>query len=156
MKKIILISLLAGASLMFSGCAGGKIEPGLSTNEVKVVSRGENNYNFRWFGSPYIDSQSANNEFKKVFHTVAKVGNSKGQRYFAIVNKNFNNLSGYPINNWYAFSQLTSIYKKGHFWSSFSRSLSKIRKPNVNVVYFKTRPKGLFVWNVQNTLSQTY
>lgn len=156
MKNFVKLLLIGTSAIYLSGCAGGKPVPGLSDKKVHVRQESPVKYNFHWYGKPYNSSTEAEKTYKKVFHKIAQVGQTKGYPYFAVVNDNFNNLSGYPINSWRAFSQLTSIYKKDHFWASFDENLADLNKPGIDIIYLKNRPKGLFVWNTANTFSSTY
>jgi len=90
-----------------------------------------------------------------MFNVVSDYGLKNGYSYMAMVNKQFNNLSGYPINSWSAMKQFIDLYHTKHYRVSFYKQLNAGNQPAFKVVYFKERPKGMFVWDLKQLKTDT-
>ena len=161
MKAIKYFVMVISAVFLFAGCGGNQVKvPGNENSKIRV-SKEENLYIFYWNYNPYKgmrqekSSESVKETYKKVFHEITTVGLKQGYSYAAIVNNQFNNLSGYPINDWNAMSKFIDLYGKKHYKVSFSKALAKVRRPEIKVIYFKKRPKGMFVWDLKQLKADT-
>ncbi len=159
MKYILLVIT---ALFFLSGCAepSKQIE---TENLPGVESVTENNSHIYTFhGSLKIrganaifgegkPSETLKNAMKPVFYSIAKFGLSKNYRYMAVVNDRFNNLSGYPVNSWKALESYMKLYGTKHYRPSITDKggIESHGRASVKVVYFKKRPKGLFLWDLK-------
>jgi len=164
MKEIKYIVMVITAAFLFAGCQ--KVQPTVPTISKNVPIEIEKPkdtevYTFTWKGERFKGSRrdgaalSVKKILKPLFHEIAIYGLNNGYSYAAIVNDNFNNLGGYPINSWEALSKFIDLYGFKHFKPSFEKALAHTSVAKVKVVYLKDRPKGLFVWNLKKLKAET-
>ena len=155
MKKVILLVMIALGAIGFSGCAssGAKVKvPSNLGSDFVVLKNGEV---YTISGKKSVKTGAERKaEAIKAIKFAKKLGRSKGYKYMAIVNKNLNNLSGYPINNLSSFSKLLELNGKGNNYSKFrfarkgSDYLFHMDYVNLKVMYFKEEMPGLFLWKL--------
>jgi len=155
MKKILVYLMIAIAAIGFSGCAssGTKVKVPSSMGTDFVVLKNGNVYTFA--GKKEVKkTKEIKSEVIKAIYFAKKYGKKNGYRYMAIVNKNINNLAGYPINNVNSFSRLLELngnennYNKFRFSRKGSDYLLHMDYVNLKVVYFKEPMPGLFLWKL--------
>lgn len=81
---------------------------------------------------------------------LAQEGKKNGFKYFAVINKNINNLQGFPItkiNDLHEYCNAYKLYKDADY---FKRRCPNIR--GIKIVYFKKAIPGLPLWNIERVL----
>lgn len=162
MKKILYLIMAVVISALVSGCASPGIEVKVPNAEHKIeIFKKHNVYSFFKYDKSLSlrgregDSLIMKKQFKQVFNIVATLGLSKNYKYMALVNENFNNLSGYPINTWDSMKKFINLYGYKHYQGSFVKSLTSGNNIFLKVVYLKERIPGLFLWNLKKLSRDT-
>ena len=156
MKTIKYFVMVILAAFLFAGCGGNqvKVPAGMKKPDNFYISKKENFYEFYW-GTSVAKKSNMISKYGRMFNIIADYGLKNGYSYMAMVSKQFNNLSGYPINSWTAMKQFIDIYHTKHYNVSFYKQLNAGNQPVFKVVYFKTRPKGIFVWDLKQLKADT-
>ena len=167
MKKTLLYAILVSlATLVISGCttAGQYIKPqgakGLSVYKynngiVEFYDMRKRNTN----GDSIEDIMVSS--LKYTLHKASRYGLDHGYRYMALVNTNINNLAGSPINTWQNLKTLIELNKKGHFRSYVFKEgnddaiATDDERAQLKVFYFKNRPSGMFLWDLNKLYNDT-
>lgn len=149
MKKF-LYSLIILMTLLFSGCATGKLVS---------VPNNPNDQDIRIFqtNSGYVVFENKSSYGDKPYKTHIQIMDSivlfaktNNYKYFGFVNEEINNLNGFPVNTYFAFRKYMipegGYHKNGKgnqsYWGpSFMR---------YEVMYFKEKQQGLFLYNVED------
>lgn len=150
MKKAIKYAILGATALFMSGCGG-------AMNSVKVTKKKDNFYSY---STVYAFHNSNNNIFYNIkveLLMAAQEGKKNGFKYFAVINKNVNNLQGFPINkpkDLHEFCQAYRIYKKADFYKLRCPDIGGVE--GVKVVYFKEPIPGLALYNIERILKSDF
>jgi len=160
MKTIKYFVMVITAAFLFAGCGGSqvKVPAGMNKPTTLHISKEGNVYIFYlWEDVGGFRENKINIEkFGKNFNGIANYGLASGYSYMAMVNENFNNLSGYPINSWKAMYKLMNLpNENNHYNSGFYRYMLAANQPRFKVVFLKERPKGLFVWDLKQLKADT-
>ena len=146
MKKYIKYAILGAAALFMSGCV-------TTTNAIRVEKNSDQQYYFDSIDGFIKDDKNlglVDISIKAELLMAAQEGKKNGFKYFAVINKNINNLQGFPItkiNDLHEYCYAYKLYKDADY---FKRRCPNIR--GIKIVYFKKAIPGLPLWNIERVL----
>ena len=170
MKRVRKVALILSSGLALVGCTPANFytvqtpKPVKSTIKVVVPKDTEtkwvkidNRDNFIWDKS----GKEMPRQLAETFYTAAVYGKQHGYRYFAVTQKNTNNLSGFPINDFNEMLRYCQLKGKGHFrsmcwdYDNNGQGIIVNRSVYLKVQYFKEPVPGIFLYNIEQTMKET-
>lgn len=153
MKTTIIKTILAGitAAIVLTGC-GATSQPSVKFPEKSVRV-------FQWEdGTTQFNSINPikDNRLKDAASYITQLkeaayyGKSKGFSYFTIVNDDFNNMMGLPVNTTNDFLSYCSGYSSLKRWHGHGCELHGMLK----VMFLKENPMTFPVWNIDSTINE--
>jgi hypothetical protein len=152
MKNLISIIVITIITVLFTGCgaSNGNITTNNLTNEIIMNSfKIEDNGNNQYTASGYIkglDNSKRIAPTKMIqIKKLSELGAKNGYKYFAIIDKVFNNVTGTPIVD--IETLFNATYEHRH-----AIQLTYIGEDiETKVLFFKENPNLFPVWNIEKT-----
>lgn len=163
MRKVLIFIAGMFLAMVFTGCGGPVTLPnGQKSNDLGIVDMGNGTYRLN---TNFLYTRTRDIK-KSITMRISEIGDFvkiKNFQYFAIINPEVNNLTGFPIttiNNLYRYcypslETETKMYSpkcgmvSGYIGKGFN-DVSKNGETSIDFVMFKERPENVFVWDVKN------
>ena len=170
MKNLVKITIISAVLFILSGCATATFQtvktPKPLKNEITLITKkGDKIKVFEHEGDTKHKSiKDSSIDLAETFYTAAIYGKQQGYAYFAITSQNMNNLSGYPLNSFDNVLEYCNFEKESSkknykprpvCWAEDETGLLDLYSVKLKVQYFKKPIPGLFLYNIDEVISQT-
>lgn len=166
MKTIYsILMILTLASSSFADTIDFKSDK--STNVIEIdFEKDDNTFTFiydAWLKKSAYEKQYSQ-YIAETLYTVSTYGKQNGYSHFAIVNEKMNNLVGYPINSYQGlvqYGRLVPIMKNREdfnpdiFGGNGEETIIVNGRIEMKVIYLKEPIEGLFLYNIDETVTDT-